>query len=376
MKNYATNIQHKDNNILQNSHNVQSSTIGGYKSEKNTNYSGYNNAKQNYYQDTLDLKRAIYSKSKKEKIRNRNLSSRSNNINYSTDAYNRYLGASKQKSKDNTLYSNRMKQSSNLKKAITTGYDTNKSNSNLLNNQSTNQTISSKHLKKSRYNSADKYKNNYNYNGGRIRNFFVKEIDNNTLSGANMSNKLNKFDEILLKSNLKKSDLLIKPKLKGHIIPDYYFPPQQINININNYNFNNYNSKSSICDKLKNSVGNTNNIVNNYVNANNISNSNNDYFSSSNNDLPQNNLGSLNNKGVESSTNFMNVHNSSKSPRFTEINILNEINKNKNKDKKFNENAVINNKIKINKNLQQKVKEINIQKQSIGKNNLLDVIII
>ena len=99
-----------------------------------------------------------------------------------------------------------------------------------------------------------------------------------------MSNKLNKFDEILLKSNLKKSDLLIKPKLKGHIIPDYYFPPQQINININNYNFNNYNSKSSICDKLKNSVGNTNNIVNNYVNANNISNSNNDYFSSSNND--------------------------------------------------------------------------------------------
>jgi hypothetical protein len=90
--------------------------------------------------------------------------------------------------------------------------------------------------KYSRYNSADKYKL---YNNG---------INNKYNNSNNLSAKMNKFDDIVRKSNNIKQVGLKNPQ------EAIYFP-HQINININNYNFSNYNSKSSY-NKFRQSQGN------------------------------------------------------------------------------------------------------------------------
>ena len=278
---------------------------------KNIKFNNFSYSNQNF-NSTNSTKsrpnfRTNFSREKKpfKQTENRNLSSRSENRSLGSSSDQRKNVSSKLKRMIN--YSN-----SNLN-------NNNISNSNTMN--SLNKDIPVNYAKKSRYNSADKYK--YNYNSNKFKKFFPENIGTFGVGGQHVNLKIG--------GGLKNSNFI---KKENSLIPNecYFGPQHQINININNYNFSSYNSNKEKLIKSSNFSGN-----------------------------PINSSGSLGNK------------------KFTEINILNEINKKSNsnlysnKDVKesikdsikesIRETKDKEGKIKIKKNLQKKVKEFNTKNE-------------
>lgn len=347
---------------------------------------------------------------------NRNMSSKSTKIKYTLSKNSRAksFSMSKQLSKSNSNKFNNFSKLSSKIKSEDYVYKKYRPKSKVTNeNLSNSTTMKNNYLKKSRYNSADQYKMNYIGKDNNLDKFFQsKDII------AKSHNFKKEFDIKKNKFNIDKKD---------YIPLDFYFPPQQINININNYNFSNYNnnnnskvnnsqklnynfSKNEISkpfsnnsellnsniypkgirpmtkneinrnfkkpeninvnlDRLYNSNSNSNfsaSLANSYVNSGGQNfNSNNKIFSNNNNKINDSEFNNL--IDIKESNDYKEFRNNVvlNNHKFTEINLIQDIENNREKSKNYND------KIKISKVFQQKIKDINNVKDSKNsfKNN-------
>lgn len=346
----------------------------------------------------------------KQIIEKRNMSSKSSKIKYTLSKNTRAKSFSmgKQLSKSNSNKFNNFSKISSKIKSEDYVYQKYRPASKVSNeNLSNSTTIKNNYLKKSRYNSADQYKMNYIGKDNNLDKFFQSNKD----IIAKSHNFKKEFDLKKNKFNLDKKD---------YIPLDFYFPPQQINININNYNFSNYNNNNNInnskvnnsqkfnsnysknemskpfsnnselmnsnfniksglrpvtkneanrnlqkqnvnLDKLYNSNSNSNfssSLANSYVNSGGQifnNNNNNKIFFNKNNDSEFNN-----NIDIKESNEYKEFRNNVvlNNHKFTEIDLIQDIENNREKNRNNND------KIKISKIFQQKIKDINNTKES------------